>query len=78
MDVKVGDKFLRVWDSEFPLGVVEVEEMFDSNRFFLATDSNGQKWSYLSDKLRAYRFGGETISILTPLNPLSKLLYLGE
>ncbi len=77
MEVKLGDKFLRVWDDEYVEGIVVVNELDLNKKQFSAFDKNSGFWWYEESSLRAY-YDTTLLSILTPLNSLSKLLYLGE
>jgi hypothetical protein len=77
MEIKVGDKFIRVWDEDYPVGIVTVTHL--NNRLtFVAKDCVGDYWSYEVYDLKAYGLGNDVISILAPLNNLTTLLYLGE
>ena len=76
MEIKVGDKFIRVWDSKYPLGVVEVEEIDVENDEFCAQCKEQDYWWYKQNDLKAY--AGDIVSILAPINNLTTLLYLGE
>ncbi len=77
MKIKVGDKFLVVWDTDIPEGTVMRVTCLNVD-YFSARNDVGRGWSYLIKDLKAYGIGNKVYSILTPMNTLSKLLYLGE
>lgn len=79
MDVKVGDKFLRVWHRYCPVAVVEVTCVRE--RSFDTVDSMGFVGLYNIKNLKMFMLESNTkklFSIVAPLNQLNKLMYLGE
>ena len=79
MDVKIGDKFLRVWHMHCPVDIVEVT--FVRERSFDTIDSNGTVGLYNTKNLKMFMLESNTkklYSIVAPLNQLNKLIYLGE
>ena len=77
MKIKVGDKFLVVWDTDIPEGTV-MRVTYLNEDYFSASNDVGRGWSYLVKDFKAHGFRNEVFSILTPINSLSILLYLGE
>ncbi len=76
MEIKVGDKFIRVWDEDYPVGIVTVTKIDVEKGEFWAQCKEQDYWWYKQNDLKAY--AGDIISILAPINNLTTLLYLGE